>query len=88
MDGSKINTAGAASIQGEELRQFIERIEQVRSEMADLKAVEKEIFAELSGRGYMKRPVRTIIKERAENPDDRAENDAILDTYRAALGML
>jgi uncharacterized protein (UPF0335 family) len=87
MDGSKIITAGAVSIQGDELRQFIERIEQVRSEMADLKAVEKEVFAELAGRGYMKRPVRSILKIRARSADDVAEEDAILEVYKAALGM-
>jgi len=81
MDGSNIN------VTGEELRQFVERVEQVRAEQAYLKAVEKEIFAEMKGRGYMTRPIRSIIKERAENPDDRAEAAAVLELYRSALGM-
>ena len=83
MDGSNIAAVSAA-----ELRAFVERIERLRAEQADLKEAEKEVFAELSGRGYMKRPVRTIIKLRAESPDKRAEEEAVLELYKAALGML
>ena len=83
MDGSSLNY----NVTGDELRAFVERIEQLRAEQADLKEAEKEVFAEMKGRGYMTRPVRTIIKLRAESPDKRAEEEAILDLYKAALGM-
>lgn len=82
MDGSNIDGVTAA-----ELRAFIERIEQLRAEQADLKEAEKEVFAEAKGRGYMTRPIRTIIKERAMAPDKRAEDQAVLELYKAALGM-
>lgn len=83
MDGSQMQYQIAA----DELRAFVERVEQLRSEQADLKAAEKEVFAEMKGRGYMTRPVRTLIKMRAEDPDKRAEAEAVLDLYKAALGM-
>jgi uncharacterized protein (UPF0335 family) len=82
MDGSNIEAVTAA-----ELLSFIERIEQLRAEQADIKAQEKEVFDELKGRGYMKRPVRTIIKERAMDPDKLAEEQAVLELYKSALGM-
>lgn len=82
MDGSNIEAVTAA-----ELRAFIERIERLRAEIADIKAQEKEVFEELSGRGYMKRPVRTILKRRAADPDKLAEEEAVLEVYMAALGM-
>mgnify|MGYP003545980131 CR=1 FL=1 len=86
MDGSSgIDTA--AEVSAAELRQFVERIEASRARQADEKEVEKEIFAELKGRGYMSRPVRTVIKERAMKPDALAEEQAVLELYRAALGM-
>jgi len=86
MDGSSgIDTA--AEVSAAELRQFVERIEASRARQADEKEVEKEIFAELKGRGYMSRPVRTVIKERAMKPDALAEEQAVLEMYRAALGM-
>jgi len=82
MDGSNIEAVTAA-----ELRAFIERIERLRAEIADIKAQEKEVFAEAKARGYMTRPIRTIIKERAMRPDDLAEQQAVLEIYKAALGM-
>lgn len=82
MDGSNIDAVTAA-----ELRAFIERVEQLRAEQADLKQAEKEVFAEAKGRGYMTRPIRTILKERATAPDKLAEEQAVLELYKAALGM-
>lgn len=87
MDGSSIRPDLANDTTGAELRQFIERIEAEREEQAESKKREKEIFAELKGRGYMTRPVRTIIKQRAMDPEKRAEEDAILTLYKTALGM-
>lgn len=86
MDGSQIDQADSHRVAASELRQFIERIERLRSEIADLKEAEKEVFAELKGRGYMTRPVRTLIKERATDPDKLAEDAAVLEMYREALG--
>lgn len=85
MDGLNI---GAECVTAQELRSFIERIERLRAEMADLKEAEKEVFAELKARGYMTRPIRTIIKERATAPEKLAEDQAVLEMYRAALGMV
>lgn len=82
MDGSNME-----AVTGAELRSFVERIEQLRAEQADIKAQEKEVFAEMKGWGYMTRPVRTIIKLRAEDPAKRAEEEAVLELYKAALGM-
>lgn len=82
MDGSNID-----AVTGAELRAFIERIEQLRAEQADIKEQEKEVFAEIKGRGYMTRPIRTILKERKMRPDDLAEQQAVLELYKAALGM-
>lgn len=82
MDGSNME-----AVTGAELRSFVERIEQLRAEQADIKAAEKEVFAEMKGRGFMTRPVRTIIKQRAESPDKRAEFEAVLELYKAALGI-
>ena len=88
MDGSNMSGDAAYAISADELRQFVERIEVERAEQAESKAREKEIFAELKGRGYMTRPVRTIIKERTQSADDLAETAAVLDMYREALGMV
>lgn len=83
MDGSD----HAYQIAADDLRAGIERIEQLRKEIADLKDAEKEVFAEYKAKGYMTRPMRAIIKERAADPAERAENEAVLEMYRDALGM-
>lgn len=85
MDGSQMDAAYIVS--AAELRSFVERIERLRAEQADLKELEREVFAEAKGRGYMTRPIRTIIKERATAPDKLAEDQAVLEMYRSALGM-
>lgn len=73
-------------IAADDLRQGIERIEQIRAEIADLKRHEREVFAEYKARGYMTRPMRTLLKERATDPARLAEDQAVLELYRAALG--
>ena len=87
MDGSNLQHTPSTGVTADELRAFIERIERLNSEMADLKEASKEVFAEIKGRGYMTRPIRTIIKLRARNKDDIAEEDAVLEMYKEALGM-
>ncbi|MCA0846093.1 DUF2312 domain-containing protein [Salipiger thiooxidans] len=75
------------SIAAEELRIFVERIERLRAEIDEIKEQEKEVFAEIKARGYMTRPIRTILKLRKRDKDDVAEEEAVLEMYKAALGM-
>ena len=80
MDGSYGIAAG-------ELAQFVEQIESLRAEVAEIKAREADIFAEAKARGYMTRPIRSLIKLRAQDPEQRAEEEAVLEMYKSALGM-
>lgn len=76
------------AVTADELRQFIERIEQLNSEKADIAEQVKEVFSEAKSRGYSTPIMREIIKLRKMKPDDAAEQEAILDTYKSALGMV
>ena len=67
-----------------ELRAFVERFERVQSEIDDLKETQKEIIAELKGRGYQNKPFREVLKLRKQSPDDRAEFEAVLEMYKDA----
>ncbi len=71
----------------DELRQFIERAEQLDAEKRDAATRIKELFAEAKGRGYDTKVLRKVIALRRRKPDDIAEEDAILDLYKSALGM-
>ena len=71
----------------EEIRSFIERYESFEAQKSDLMAEMKEVMAEAKGRGYDTRVLRKIIAIRKRDKDDLAEEEAILDLYKAALGM-
>lgn len=73
---------------GEELRQFIERIEHLEAEKKEIMAQIKEVYSEAKGRGYLIMAIRKIVALRKRSADDIAEEEAVLDMYRAALGML
>lgn len=72
----------------DELRQFIERYEHLDAEKQDIADQQKEVMAEAKGRGYDAKALRKIIALRKKKPDEIAEEEAVLDTYRAALGMV
>jgi uncharacterized protein (UPF0335 family) len=71
-----------------ELRQFVERIEQLNAEKADIAEQAKEVMAEAKARGYSGPIILEIVKLRKMKPDDLAEREAVLDVYRQALGMM
>lgn len=70
-----------------ELRQFVERIERLDSEKKDLAEQQKEVMAEAKSRGYDTKVLRKVIALRKREPDDIAEEEAVLDMYKEALGM-
>jgi len=75
------------SVTADELRQFIERYEQLEAEKKDVTEQQKELMAEAKGRGYDTRVMRKVIALRKRKPDEIAEEEAIMDMYKAALGM-
>ncbi|WP_425466786.1 DUF2312 domain-containing protein [Pararhodobacter zhoushanensis] len=77
----------AYDVTADELRQFVERYEHLEAEKKDLAEQQKEVMAEAKGRGYDTAVLRKIIALRKREPDDIAEEEAILDLYKAALGM-
>ena len=74
-------------VTGDELRKFIERIERLDAEQSDLIEQQKEVMAEAKGRGYDTRVMRKLISMRKRDQADIAEEEAILDMYKQALGM-
>ncbi len=75
------------SVTADELRQFIERYEQLESEKKDVAEQQKEVMAEAKGRGYDTKVMKQIVAMRKRKPDDIAEEEAVLEMYMAALGM-
>ncbi len=79
--------ADSYAIAADELRQFIERFEQLESEKKDVADQQKELMAEAKGRGYDTKVLRKVVALRKRKPDDIAEEEAVLEMYKAALGM-
>ena len=75
------------AVTADELRQFIERAEQLAAEKRDIAEQEKEVFAEAKGRGYDTKVLRKVIALRKRKPDEIAEEEAVLEMYKQALGM-
>ncbi|TXH32075.1 MAG: DUF2312 domain-containing protein [Rhodospirillaceae bacterium] len=71
-----------------QLKSIVERIERVNEEIKDLQSDRSDIFKEAVGNGLDRKALQTIIRLRAMSPDDRAAQEAVLETYKQALGML
>ncbi|RAI42654.1 DUF2312 domain-containing protein [Rhodoplanes roseus] len=77
----------SAAVKGQ-LRSLVERIETLEEEKKAIADDIKDVFAEAKGNGFDTKALRAVIKLRAQDKDERAEQEAILDTYKAALGMI
>lgn len=72
----------------DQLRAFVERIERMNAEADAIKADIREIYAEAAGNGFDRKILRKIVAERKQDANERAEQEALLDLYRSALGMI
>lgn len=75
-------------VEGQELRQIVERIERLEAEKQDAMALQKEVYAEAKGRGYDSAILRKIVAMRKKNAADLSEEQAVLEMYMQALGMV
>lgn len=78
---------GAANATAEQLRLFIERIERLEEEKKGVADDIKDTYSEAKSQGFDPKIMRQIIRLRKMEPHDRQEMQAVLDTYKAALGM-
>jgi len=74
-------------VTADELRQFIERFERLEAEKKDVADQQKEVMAEAKARGYDTKVMRKLVALRKRDRDDIAEEEAVLDMYKQALGM-
>jgi len=80
--GHNTETVAAA-----ELRSIIERIERLEEEKAAIGGDTKDVIAEAKGRGWDTKAIRTIIRLRKKDANERIEEETILHSYMSALGM-
>lgn len=69
------------------LRLLIERVERLEEEKKGISDDIRDVYAEAKAVGYDAKMLRQVVKLRKLRPDERAEQQAILDAYMCALGM-
>lgn len=79
---------GHNSIAKDQLKSIIERVENREAAKAEIGDEIKDIYQEAKGNGYDVKALRTIVRIRKQSPEDRANQEAVLETYMHALGML
>ena len=75
------------NVAAEQLRLFIERIERLEEEKKGIADDIRDVYAEAKGQGYDSKTMRAIVRLRKMEKDARDEADALLETYRTALGL-
>ena len=79
--------ANIDGISVEQLNSFIERIERLEEEMANIRSDIREIFAEAKSVGYDPKIMKVILRLKKLDEEDRSELDELTDTYRTALNI-
>jgi uncharacterized protein (UPF0335 family) len=80
--------ADVGGVAGERLRSFIQRIERLEEEKKTISDDIRDVFAEAKSNGFDPKIMRQVLKIRKMETAERQEQDALLETYLAALGML
>ena len=73
------------TIPGGKIRAFVERIENIETEIGELNEQKKEVFAEAKGEGFDVKILKEIIKLRKQDADERDEHESMLDLYMRAM---
>jgi len=72
----------------DQLKAIIERIERLEEEKKTISDDIRDVYAEAKGNGFDVKALRTIVRLRKMDTDERKEAEAVLETYMHALGML
>ena len=82
-----VNEQPAQRVAKDQLRAFIERVERLEEEKKAIADDIRDVYGEAKGNGYDVKALRTIVRLRKQDKDERREQEAILETYMHALGM-
>lgn len=82
------NTTAETGVSADELKQFVERVEHLETEKKAISDDVRDVYAEAKGRGFDVTALRALIRLRAKEPQEREEEEAMLELYKSALGMM
>jgi uncharacterized protein (UPF0335 family) len=85
---TKDDEAPATRFAKDQLKAFVERIERLEEEKKAIADDIRDVYAEAKGTGFDVKALRTVVRLRKQDVAERREQEAILETYLHALGML
>jgi uncharacterized protein (UPF0335 family) len=83
-----VTEAPATRFAKDQLKAIIERIERLEEEKKTISDDIRDVYAEAKGNGFEVKALRTIVRLRKQDADERKEHETILETYMHALGMI
>jgi uncharacterized protein (UPF0335 family) len=83
-----VTEAPATKFAKDQLKAIVERIERLEEEKKTISDDIRDVYAEAKGNGFDVKALRTIVRLRKQDENERAEQETILETYMQALGML
>lgn len=81
-------TVSTTAVAAGQLRAIVERIERLEEEKKEVAEQIKEVYAEAKGNGFDTKTLRKIVTLRKKDTEEREEEEALLDLYMSALGMV
>lgn len=81
-------TFSTTSVAAGQLKSIIERVERLEEEKKEVTEQIKEVYAEAKANGYDAKTLRKVVALRKKPTEERQEEEALLDLYLSALGML
>ena len=81
-------TVSTTTVAAGQLRSIVERIERLEEEKREVAEQIKEVFAEAKANGFDTKTIRKVVGLRKKPAEERQEEEALLDLYLSALGML
>ena len=85
---SAVKEAPATRFAKDQLKAIVERVERLEEEKKAIADDIRDVYAEAKATGFDVKALRTVVRMRKEDADERKEQEAILETYLHALGML
>ena len=79
---------GQSTVAKEQLKSFVERIERLEEEKKSIADDIREVYAEAKGTGFDVKVMRQVVRLRKKEPTELQEEEAVLDLYKHALGMI
>ncbi|MCG6204172.1 DUF2312 domain-containing protein [Rhodopseudomonas sp. HC1] len=78
----------ATRFANDQLKSIVERVERLEEDKKGIADDIRDVYVEAKGNGYDVKALRTIVRLRKQDANERAEQETILETYMQALGML